>query len=87
MIKCGAAVLAASLARAGWEARTTSHRPCTTVDHTRSAVAQIGGRAIAEGLLPQYRTLETNGASIRVARALGFCQYATSLAVRLRRLA
>ena len=53
----------------------------------RSAVAHVGGRAIAEGLPPQYRTLETNGASIRVARALGFCQYATSLAVRLRRLA
>ena len=53
----------------------------------RSAVAHVGGRAIAEGLLPQYRTLETNGASIRVARALGFCHYATSLAVRLNRAA
>jgi len=52
-----------------------------------SAVAHIGRRAIAAGLLAQYRTLEANGASIRVAKALGFCHYATSLAVRLNRAA
>jgi GNAT superfamily N-acetyltransferase len=49
----------------------------------RSAVAHLAERAIAAGLLPQYRTLESNGASIRVAEALGFRHYAASLAVRL----
>jgi ribosomal protein S18 acetylase RimI-like enzyme len=49
----------------------------------RSACAHIAGRAMAAGLLPQYRTLEANAASMRVAKALGFCRYATSLAVRL----
>lgn len=49
----------------------------------RSAVAHLAERAIAAGLLPQYRTLESNGASVRVAEALGFCRYATSMAVRL----
>jgi ribosomal protein S18 acetylase RimI-like enzyme len=51
----------------------------------RSAVAHLAERAIAAGLLPQYRTLESNGASVRVAEALGFCRYATSMAVRLKR--
>lgn len=51
----------------------------------RSAVAHIAGRAIAAGLLPQYRTLQSNRASIRVADLLGFQSYATSMAVRLNR--
>jgi predicted GNAT family acetyltransferase len=51
----------------------------------RSAVAHLAGRAMAAGLLPQYRTLQSNRASIRVAEALGFHFYATSTAVRLNR--
>ncbi len=51
----------------------------------RSAVAHLTGRAIAAGLLPQYRTLHSNRASIRVAELLGFQSYATSTAVRLNR--
>lgn len=51
----------------------------------RSAVAHLAGRAIAAGLLPQYRTLQSNRASIRVAELLGFHSYATSTAVRLNR--
>jgi len=50
----------------------------------RSAVAHAAHRALAAGLLPQYRTLETNGPSLRIARSLGFQSYARSLAVRLR---
>lgn len=50
----------------------------------RSAVAHLAQRAIRSGLLPQYRTLESNVSSIRVAKALGFQQYATSMAVRLK---
>lgn len=49
----------------------------------RSAVAHVAGRALAAGLLPQYRTLEANAASIHIAQALGFTVYATSMAVRL----
>jgi GNAT superfamily N-acetyltransferase len=51
----------------------------------RSAVAHLAGRAIAARLLPQYRTLESNGASIRVAELLGFHAYARSMAIRLNR--
>ena len=51
----------------------------------RSAVAHLAGRAIAAGLLPQYRTLESNHPSIRIARSLGFHFYATSMAARLNR--
>jgi predicted GNAT family acetyltransferase len=51
----------------------------------RSAVAHLGERTIRAGLLPQYRTLESNQASIRLAESLGFQRYATSMAVRLNR--
>lgn len=49
----------------------------------RSAVAHVARSAIDDGLLPQYRALESNGASIRLAESLGFRRYATSVAVRL----
>jgi len=49
----------------------------------RSAVAHLSERAIRMGLLPQYRTLETNRGSMRIAEVLGFQRYATSIAVRL----
>ncbi len=49
----------------------------------RSAVAHLALRALDTGLLPQYRTLESNGPSIRVAETLGFQAYATSVAARL----
>lgn len=49
----------------------------------RAAVAHLMGRAFAAGLIPQYRTLDANTASIRIAESLGFERYATSVAVRL----
>lgn len=49
----------------------------------RSTVAHVAHVALAAGLVPQYRTLQSNQASIRIAEALGFFQYATSVAVRL----
>jgi predicted GNAT family acetyltransferase len=51
----------------------------------RSAVAHVVKRALLANLIPQYRTLEFNLASIRIADSLGFCHYATSVAVRLDR--
>ena len=50
----------------------------------RSAVAHVARRALACGLLPQYRTLESNASSMKIARSLGFQIYARSMAIRLR---
>lgn len=49
----------------------------------RDAVAHLARRAMASGLVPQYRTLAANAPSMRIAAALGFQHYATSVAVRL----
>lgn len=49
----------------------------------RSAVAHLTRRALCAGLLPQYRTLESNAASMCLAQSLGFQAYARSLAIRL----
>jgi GNAT superfamily N-acetyltransferase len=49
----------------------------------RSAVAHLAQRALDVGLLPQYRTLESNAPSMRIAGSLGFERYATSVAVRI----
>jgi GNAT superfamily N-acetyltransferase len=49
----------------------------------KSAVAHNCRRAMAAGLLPQYRTLDSNRPSIKLAEALGFERYATTMAVRL----
>lgn len=48
------------------------------------AAALAARTALDGGLIPQYRALESNTQSIRIARRLGFVPYATSLAVRLR---
>ena len=48
----------------------------------RTAVAGVTQHALRAGLLPQYRTLQSNQPSIRIAEALGFSAYATSMAVR-----
>jgi GNAT superfamily N-acetyltransferase len=48
----------------------------------RNAVAHLAAAALAAGLVPQYRTLESNQASLRIAETLGFHRYATSVAVR-----
>ena len=52
--------------------------------YASSAVAHLGQRALAAGLLPQYRTLEANLPSIHLAQSLGFQPYARSLAIRLK---
>lgn len=51
--------------------------------HGRRAVAHLAARALEAGLVAQYRTLEANTASMRIAAGLGFDCYATSVAVRL----
>ncbi|HEX6749677.1 MAG TPA: GNAT family N-acetyltransferase [Longimicrobium sp.] len=53
--------------------------------HGAAAVSRIAAEALERGLVPQYRTLESNAPSIAVAARLGFEPYARSLAVRPRR--
>jgi GNAT superfamily N-acetyltransferase len=49
----------------------------------RSVVSHNANLALAAGLIPQYRTLESNAPSVEIANRLGFAQFATSVAVRL----
>lgn len=49
----------------------------------RTAAAAAVRAGLAAGLLVQYQTLERNGPSMRIAAALGFSRWGTSLAVRL----
>lgn len=46
-------------------------------------VSAVTGLALAEGLVPQYRTLETNAASLTLARDLGYVAHARTVSVRL----
>lgn len=48
-----------------------------------AAVACAARHALAAGLLPQYRTLASNGPSMAVAKRLGFETYGLSVSVRL----
>ena len=49
----------------------------------RSVVAHLASRALSVRLIPQYRTLDSNLASIRVAEAVGFRRYASSVSIRI----
>ena len=51
--------------------------------HGRAAVALATQQALAQNLVPQYRTLASNTPSLAIAQRLGFVPFATSLAVRL----
>ena len=51
--------------------------------YAQSAVSHLAGDVLSKGLVPQYRTLESNISSIRVAESLGFRYFASSVAVRL----
>ncbi|MBB4634797.1 GNAT family N-acetyltransferase [Longimicrobium terrae] len=49
----------------------------------RAAVGAAARAAVQRGLVAQYRTLDANAASVRIAHALGFVRFATSVSVRL----
>lgn len=49
-----------------------------------AAVVRAAEAALEAGLVPQYRTLASNLPSMRIARRMGFIDYAASVAVRLR---
>jgi GNAT superfamily N-acetyltransferase len=54
--------------------------------HGRAVVSTICAYGLDVSLVPRYQALTSNGPSIAIARALGFTQYAETLAVRLVRL-
>jgi GNAT superfamily N-acetyltransferase len=49
----------------------------------RGVVSAVTGLALAEGLVPQYRTLDSNLPALAVARALGYRPYARTVSVRI----
>jgi GNAT superfamily N-acetyltransferase len=49
----------------------------------RAAVVTVARHALANGLILQYRTLESNTPSRRIGDSLGFVPFARSLAIRL----
>lgn len=49
----------------------------------RAAVSRVTKIALDRGLVPQYRTLDGNAPSIKIASTLGFTRYATTMTVRL----
>jgi RimJ/RimL family protein N-acetyltransferase len=50
-----------------------------------AAVSKLTEIVLAQGLVPQYHTLDSNWPSIQVAQQLGFVRYGTSMAVRVHR--
>ena len=54
--------------------------------HGRSVVSAIATYGFGVGLVPRYQALAANSPSVAIACALGFSQYAETLAVRLSRL-
>lgn len=54
--------------------------------HGRGVVSAIAAYGLGAGLVPRYQALAANSPSVAIARALGFSQYAETLAVRLSRL-
>ncbi len=59
---------------------------CRGTGHGRAVASVAVADALERGLLPQWRTLEANGPSRAVARALGFEPRASHVAVRLSHL-
>lgn len=78
------------VAASGWTAigrlahlGVLSHPDVRGRGYGRAAAADAARRAMAEGLLPQWQTLEANGPSVAVGRALGFTTLARRWALRL----
>jgi GNAT superfamily N-acetyltransferase len=53
--------------------------------HGGAVVAALANAALAAGRIPQFRTLIENEPALRIARSLGFIEYAKTIAVRLDR--
>jgi GNAT superfamily N-acetyltransferase len=52
--------------------------------YAAAAVSALTATVLAQGLVPPYRTLESNATSMHVAHRLGFVRYGVSIAVCLR---
>jgi predicted GNAT family acetyltransferase len=61
-----------------------THRAYRGRGWATATTSAVVGRALQEGKILLYQTLQTNTASIRIARRLGYEQYARHVAVRLK---
>jgi GNAT superfamily N-acetyltransferase len=75
---CGYRLLSEEVAHLG----VLTHSDHRRLGYAAVVVSAMGRVAWQAGLLPQYQTLRTNLPALRVARHLGFCTYATTLAAR-----
>ncbi len=50
----------------------------------RAVVSAMAAYTLAGGAIPHYQTVLANAGSLAIARSLGFVQYATAFAVRLK---
>lgn len=71
-----------------WDAKMAHISIVTTPErrhrgYATAAVASAASHALAHELYPQYRTLASNQASMRIARRLGFLEYGFSVYVKL----
>jgi len=67
-----------------WHIGIVTHPSYRGLDYGRGVVSAIAAHGLESGLIPWYQTLQVNTPSIAIAQSLGFSQYATTLAVRLR---
>lgn len=58
-----------------------THRDFRGQGYAKQVVTHVAQHALKEGLIPQYRTLESNNRSAHIAESLGFRRLATSVAV------
>jgi GNAT superfamily N-acetyltransferase len=80
------------VALAGYEVWGGGMAHVSVISHPRyrgkgyagAVVSTLTATVLAQGLVPQYRTLESNTPSMHVAHRLGFVRYGVSMAVRLR---
>ena len=80
------------VALAGYEVWSGGIAQISVITHPRhrgqgygcAVVSILTETALAQGLVPQDRTLESNTPSMQLARKLGFMRYGVSMAVRLR---
>jgi len=63
-----------------------THPACRRHGYGKAVALRLAEVALSRALVPQYRALEVNQASIGIATALGFEHCATSIALRLKSL-
>lgn len=67
-----------------WHIGVVTHPSYRGQGYGRALVSAATAHGLGLGLIPWYQTLQANTPSIAIALGLGYSQYATTLAVRLR---